>query len=492
MSINSKRIFNSLTVLLLLYFLFLNLKGSLEQVTYHVIHIDERQVIDSILNVFQVNDEFGRFDSVESENLKKILIILGELILGGNLDFGRLWNNLFVFIAGPFYFISTELMIIIGRLVQISFFYISIIYFAYNFIDSKKAPLFLLASFSIPGAYYIIENPKPDSLLMLFLLISFKKIFQDEKYNLGFLFIGIAIGLKIIAIVPAIILGLYLIYPLRKIDKLKDIFKINFYTIIGLIIAQPALLIPHPKIYSRIISANIHASRYNQEKFLSLNFDNLQNWFAELSQYYNLSMVFFGLLYIAVLNEILQNILRKRSKETNYYLVSFVITSFFILLNVERIWIYYLYVPTLFLLFYIFSLSEIKNFSSRLLTVLLLIISLSGLNTHYEKISNTYFAIDVIKEATMFETIAFIQDEYLVGENVYNLVYWDPDFYFPRQGVTYEDKFKILENWEEGIQLQPLYSKVDFIVTKNKFNITDNRIKEQNIGDLNIYFIKSD
>ena len=181
MSINSKRIFNSLTVLLLLYFLFLNLKGSLEQVTYHVIHIDERQVIDSILNVFQVNDEFGRFDSVESENLKKILIILGELILGGNLDFGRLWNNLFVFIAGPFYFISTELMIIIGRLVQISFFYISIIYFAYNFIDSKKAPLFLLASFSIPGAYYIIENPKPDSLLMLFLLISFKKYFKTKN-----------------------------------------------------------------------------------------------------------------------------------------------------------------------------------------------------------------------------------------------------------------------------------------------------------------------
>ena len=105
---------------------------------------------------------------------------------------------------------------------------------------------------------------------MLFLLISFKKIFKDEKYNLGFLFIGIAIGLKIIAVVPAIVLGLYLIYPLRKIDKLKDIFKINFYTIIGLIIAQPALLIPHPKIYSRIISANIHASRYNQEKFLSL------------------------------------------------------------------------------------------------------------------------------------------------------------------------------------------------------------------------------
>ena len=99
MSVKSKRIFNSLILLLLGYFLFLNLKGSLEQVSYHVLHIDERQVIDSILNVFQINDEFGRFDSVENEVLKKILIVLGELIIGGNLDFGRLWNNLFVFIA---------------------------------------------------------------------------------------------------------------------------------------------------------------------------------------------------------------------------------------------------------------------------------------------------------------------------------------------------------------------------------------------------------
>ena len=91
MTVNSKKIFNLLTLLLIGYFLFLNLKGSLEQTSYHVIHIDERQVIDSILNVFQINDEFGRFDSVENENLKKILIILGELIIGGNLDFGRLW-----------------------------------------------------------------------------------------------------------------------------------------------------------------------------------------------------------------------------------------------------------------------------------------------------------------------------------------------------------------------------------------------------------------
>lgn len=487
-----KRVFNSLLWILIAYFLFLNLKGSLQQVSYHVLHIDERQVIDSVLNVFQINDEFQRFESVENKSLKKLLIILGELVVGGNLDFGRLWNNIFVFIAGPFYFISTDLVIVTGRIIQASFFYISIIYFAYNFLEKEKIPIFLLASFSIPGAYYIIENPKPDSLVILFLLISFKKIFKDEKYDLGFLFIGIAIGLKIIAVVPAVVLGLYLIYPLKKLSKLKDIIKVNFYTLIGLIIAQPALLIPHPKIYSRIISANIGASRYNQEKFLSFDFDILQNWFVELSNYYNLSFVFFILLYLAVLNEIIQNFLNKRYVVINYYLVSFVISSCFILINVERIWIYYLCIPSIFLLFYIFTLDDAKKFSTRLLAVLLLIFSLNGLNTHFEKISNSYFSIDEVQEKTMYETIAFIQNEYFARESVYNVVYWDPDFYFPRQGVTYKGDFKVLENWNGEMQLQPLFSEVDFIVTKNKFKIEDINIGEKNIGNLNIYYFKKD
>ena len=109
---------------------------------------------------------------------------------------------------------------------------------------------------------------------------------------MGFLFIGIAIGLKIIAVVPAIVLGLYLIYPLRKIDKLKDIFKINFYTIIGLIIAQPALLIPHPKNLFKNYFSKYTCLDTTRKSFYLFNFDNLQNWFVELSQYYNLFTVF--------------------------------------------------------------------------------------------------------------------------------------------------------------------------------------------------------
>ena len=131
------------------------------------------------------------------------------------------------------------------------------------------------------------------------------------------------------------------------------------------------------------------------------------------------------------------------------------------------------------------------KFSSRLLAVLLLIISLSGLNTHYEKISNTYFAIDLIKEATMFETIAFIQDEYLVGESVYNLVYWDPDFYFPRIGIHYEGDFLVLENWDYSSELSSLEnSEVGFIVTRKNFKLNNN-LTVKKFGELNIYFFEN-
>ena len=100
------------------------------------------------------------------------------------------------------------------------------------------------------------------------------------------------------------------------------------------------------------------------------------------------------------------------------------------------------------------------------------------------------FAIDVIKEVTMFRQLLLFKMNIWLEKMFIILFTGILIFLLSRQGVTYEDKFKILENWENTVT--SLIFKVDFIVTKNKFNITDNRIKEQNIGDLNIYFIKSD
>ena len=280
-----------------------------------------------------------------------------------------------------------------------------------------------------------------------------------------------------------------MIYPLKKINNLNKFIKTIFYTILGVFIAQPALLIPSQRIYSRIISANIAASRYNQEKFFSLNFENMQMWFVELSHYYNLPRELFYVLYAIVIYEILRNSIKSINKISNFYLISFFIVSCFILLNVERIWIYYLAFPTFFLVFYIFSLTDLKTYSLKFLTVLLLIFCISGLNTHHEKTSNTFFSIDNKKEETMYQALSFIQSEYQDQLNIYNAVYWDPDFYFPRQNVTYLGNFRVLENWEQGIELEPLYSSVDFIVSQKKFQINNNKVVIHKIDNLYIYFI---
>ena len=122
MHLNFKRIYNFVIFLSLGYFLYLNIKGAFQQTSFHYLHIDERQVIESALNVFQLNDEFNRFDSVSNSFLRNSLIVLAEIVVGGNLDFGRLYKNIFVFFAGPFYIFNTTAVILVERLIQITFF----------------------------------------------------------------------------------------------------------------------------------------------------------------------------------------------------------------------------------------------------------------------------------------------------------------------------------------------------------------------------------
>ena len=68
------------------------------------------------------------------------------------------------------------------------------------------------------------------------------------------------------------------------------------------------------------------------------------------------------------------------------------------------------------------------------------------------------------------------------------MVYWDPTYYFPKQKLTYNADFKVIENWDSGKKLEPLDNKVDFIVTREKILI-DSKYSLKTVGDLYIYFI---
>ena len=297
---NFIKIINRLSLTGIIYLIIINIQSFFNQTTYRHLHIEERLVVlNPIINVYQVNDFYSRFQDLAPSFLKDILIICSELVLGGTLDYGRLYNNIFIFIAGPFTFLDYEIAIIVGRIVQLGIFFFAVLYLSRNFLEQKYQFIFVLLSMGLPGAYYIFQNPKPDSLAILFLAFGLKKVLKDENYNKGFFLLGISIGAKIITLIPAFILGVYLIYPLKKLTTIKSISKVVVGTILGIFIAQPALFLPLPRVYSKIFSAIKSSSTYGQGSFFKIDTINYMNWVNELSNELNISSIVFTVIFIA-------------------------------------------------------------------------------------------------------------------------------------------------------------------------------------------------
>ena len=106
--------FVSLSIAFFLYYFLNNLSNNM----YEVLFIDERMLIDDIYNVWLVEDLYDRFSSVSNSLIKNILIIFIEIAYGGDLRYGRLWPNIFIFFVGPFTLINDAVVISISRLLN--------------------------------------------------------------------------------------------------------------------------------------------------------------------------------------------------------------------------------------------------------------------------------------------------------------------------------------------------------------------------------------
>ena len=106
--------FVSLSIAFFLYYFLNNLSNNM----YEVLFIDERMLIDDIYNVWLVEDLYDRFSSVSNSLIKNILIIFIEIAYGGDLRYGRLWPNIFIFFVGPFTLINDTVVISISRLLN--------------------------------------------------------------------------------------------------------------------------------------------------------------------------------------------------------------------------------------------------------------------------------------------------------------------------------------------------------------------------------------
>ena len=249
------------------------------------------------------------------------------------------------------------------------------------------------------------------------------------KIMKSFIFVGLSIGTKIITLIPGAHLGLYLIFPLKKIKTLKKVIELIFMTFLGVLAAQPALLIPLPRIYNRVFSAISGSSAYDQEKFFLINFENYQAWIERLSLEHQVPALVFTLLFALSLILLVKNIYINSDEWESYFLFSSLIMIAFITLNVERTWNYYLFLPFLFMLIYLFRLNNFKNLNI-FYGAIVLMISIGGLLLHNDKAVNSYFVIDQTKNLSFDKAIGYLDNKYAEIEYEYKQVYWDPDYYF--------------------------------------------------------------
>ena len=188
----------------------------------------------------------------------------------------------------------------------------------------------------MPGAYYLIQNPKPDPLVLLLIFVGIKKISVDNKTKSSFIYLGMSVGVKIIAIIPVFIFILFLFIFEKKFTSLKETLNLFIYFCFGLAISQPALLIPSPQIYSRIISALKVGSVYDQDKFLKMDFNNFSIWFKTLSDELDLSVSIFYIILLLGCLSLIKSVWSRGDYLDIYMLLTFLVFLLFITLNIQR------------------------------------------------------------------------------------------------------------------------------------------------------------
>ena len=480
------KLLNTFALFLIIYFCYFHVFNFYNKLDYKLIFVDERQLIDSVLNIFQFVDEFGRFDEISSPIIKKVFIVASELVIGGNLDFGRLYTNFFVIFAGPFYLISFENLLIFSRFIQAILFYFSLFIISKLFLTNKYFYLFPLICLSLPQSFYIIQNPKPDSMMILFFFIGLF-LLNKKKNNLGFFLIGASVGIKIISIIPTFLLILYLIFVKKDYRNKLELLKSSLIVLTGIFIAQPAFLIPNTSIYKRIFGSLLSASKYNQNSIIKFSTEYFSNWISELVNYFNFSKILFYIFLIIVVVEIISNLLKKNLLFENYLLLSFFCLFILITFFVSRVWLYYLVFPFIFFVLYIFLTIKKNAYSTNLLKISLVWFSIFGLVNFSNNLS-TYVEVNNAWDDSFNEAINFIEKEYQNNEGRENIVLWDPDFYFPRIDIHYEGDFLVLENWDFSNELSSLVnSEVGFIVTRKNLKLNNN-LTVKKFGELNVYF----
>ena len=480
---------------------------------YEVLFIDERMLVDDIYNIWLLDDVFNRFDEVDNILFKNLLIFFIEFAYGGDLRYGRLWSNFFVIFAGPIMFFGDVALITFSRILNISLFFIGNFLLVRYLVKKEYQWIALLAIYSLPSVEYFHRIPKPDTFLILFVALGIKFIIKEE-YNKAVFFLAIASFIKINTVVLFGFLGIYILFNLKE-NKVSFILRSFLISIAALFIVNPILIIPPIKFgsYSLPNFYQIYfqwiTSQGSNGEDISLLLSTPEKWLTTLAKFYKLSpsfnLLFLILFMLFTFSGIYIVAKNKDQLSATLIFVSLLYLLFYFLF-IERQYTHYLHLPLTLLLLSIFKNLEISkiNYFGKVMTFVFLTFVLLGAFSNYERFvaEKTFNAndrygytnIDNEIDAIMLvdKIIEEINDIYENNEDLNkNLVYWHPDLFVPRNGITYNELFFVREYWGSKDRPSDALIESDIFVTYTDYeNYESESIEKKRIQNIFLYFKK--
>ena len=499
LDINNK-IIKTLPFLVLFFYIFYAFKFN----QYEIIFMDERIIIDDIYNVWLFDDVFNRFINIENNFFKKTLILLTEFSYGGDLRYGRLWSNIFTIIIGPFSLISDETTITAARIFNIAILAYVFYFLSKTFLDKKYLWISLITFYSLPGVEFLNRFPKPETFALLFMAIGLYYL-KNKKYYFSLISLFIASFLKINFIIVLFVVLAFIFKTYN--NKLELISRTFFISIFSLLFVNPILILPPinvfglniPNFYSKYITWLISQGSYGQENVFSFSYPAL--WSKTISSFYSiptyLNFLFLLLLIVVVVLVTKKSFLKKDSYSLLFISI-FIIYMLFYMFLIERQFIWYINLPFIFLVLAIYRNLEKVNLKDNLVIFFLILTSFSGLannlfehNKEKKFIPNHeygYAGIISVDEAIngVDKTVDEIKKIYMSNENLnFKTVYWNPNLFIPRNGVTYNEDFFIREYWDSK-EINEILNESDIYVTYE--NIQIDGVNKKEVGSYILYY----
>ena len=459
--------------------------------SYELLFTDERIIINDIYNVWNLDNEFDRYGNVDNQVLKNVLLVITEIVYGGDLRYGRIWSNIFIFLLGPLSLINDQVLVTSVRIFTIFIYFISINLLINLFLDKNLKWFYLLVFYCIPGAFYFNIVPKPDPFVILFVALALLSI-KKENFNWALFLLGVATGVKIVGIFALALIVMYLLLTNKIKVKISSFFKILIIPWCGLVFANPILLIPPlnigslPNFYKIYYNWINSQSLYGQEERFNIN--HLTLWSDSISLQFS-----FNLLKNSIFTFFLMTIVLYAAfqlAKNKQYLILTIMTIgishlLFIFLSVERQWLMYLNFSFIFifigLIFFITNTSKRKY-------LLIIFLFFTVIPTGIYNLNDS-FSTKNLDDTTDIQDIELVINKinnlYKLKSNSFNIVYWDPQYGMARNNVTHIGSFEIKEHWEYN-NLNDTLQKSDFYVTK--VSIPNNDFDIDIVGEYFIYY----